>query len=192
MNNNFYFLIVDTETGGLDPKSHKLLEIGAAVYDQEGEKVDEFHAMLGPDDDCNLEKDITLYALRLNKLAERSVDEDTANGDVAHNFANWLIEISNAYNPSLVGQNINFDIRFIEEFLGYFGYLKWDEIFGVHHIDTIAIAKLLSLKGIIKTKRFSLKHLAEEFNITNPDAHTAMGDVETTKDVFFHMMGLIK
>ena len=100
--------------------------------------------------------------------------------------------MSEKYSPVLAGQNLQFDIRFISEFLESHGYENWNEIFGFHHLDTTMLAKALQLSGLIKTKKLNLGALAEEFKVVNPDAHTAIADCETTALVLINMLNLIK
>lgn len=194
MNYKTHYLVVDTETGGLDNSKHKLLEIGAAVFDSHGEQVDEYHCMLSPDENDN--KFQTLFALKLNKFYSRynkkEQDNKLTNQEMAKQFSKWLIEVSNKYDPILAGQNIKFDVDFIDRFLMEHGFAKWSELFGRHHLDTIMMARILQLADIVKTKRLNLKYLAEEFEIVNPDAHTALADVQTTAKVLLHMLNLLK
>ena len=186
-----YFLIPDTETGGLDSKKHKLCEIGATVFDNSGKKVDEFHALLNPKEDSKMQ---TLYAMKINRCYKRYGPQTNqlSNQDVADHFVRWLLDMSEKYSPVLAGQNLQFDIRFISEFLEAHGYENWNEIFGFHHLDTTMLAKALQLSGLLKTKKLNLGALAEEFKIINPDAHTAIADCETTALVLINMLNLIK
>lgn len=186
-----YYLIPDTETGGLDPKKHKLLEIGAVIFDSQGNKVDEFHSLLNP---CEDEKKQTLYAMKLNRCYKRAhgMDFVLSNKKVAENFTHWLLGASEKFNPVLAGQNLQFDIRYISEFLETHGFENWNEIFGFHYLDTLILGKALQLSGAIKTKKLNLTALAEEFKIINPDAHTAIADCETTALVLIQMLNLLK
>lgn len=186
-----YFLIPDTETGGLDSKRHKLLEIGATVFNQEGKKVDEFHALLNPDENS---KSQTLFAMKINRCYKRYGPQapQVTNKEIATHFVRWLLDTNEKYSPILAGQNLQFDIRFISEFLETYGYENWNEIFGFHHLDTTMLARALQLSGLLKTKKLNLSALAEEFKIVNVDAHTAVADSETTALVLIHILNLIK
>ena len=192
MSEKCFFLILDTETGGLDPKRHKLLEIGAAIFDSEGKKIDEFHALLSPNDEE--QKRQTLYAMKVNRCYKRYGPHtpELSNKDIADHFVRWLLDSAEKYSPILAGQNIQFDQKFINEFLEKHGYENWSELFGPHTLDTIVLAKALQLCGLVRTKRLNLTALAEEFGIVNPDAHTAMADTETTALVLIKILNLLK
>ncbi len=185
------FLVVDTETGGLDHTRHSLLEIGASVFNLNGEKLDSFHAILSLAQQSQLQgKKNSLYALKLNQygIGERIAEVTKSNKEIADDFVAWLIAVAKKFRPILVGQNIKFDIRFIDTFLLEQGYEEWSSLFGNNHIDTITMAQLLQICQKIKTSKLSLSNLAEEFSIENENAHTAMSDVDTTAKIFIKML----
>ena len=184
---NQSFLVIDTETGGLDSSSCQLLEIAACVYDDCGNKLGQFHQMLSPQSD----KKLGLFALKLNKYFERENLESVDNSKVALDFVKWSIDMANRYSPIIVGQNVLFDIRFIDQFLGEFGYEDWQGIFPRQLFDTMNIAKVLQYKQILKTKKLSLSAISQELDIVNPEAHTALADVETTYKVLMKLLSKI-
>ena len=187
---NQHYLVIDTETGGLDKYKHSLIEIGAIVYDSSMKEIDRFHSMWDIKDDPT--KLQTLYALKLNKYFERENQVIDTGEEAAEKFVKWLVSISEKYNPIIAGQNISFDIGFIDEFLAEFGYEEWTGIFGNNKIDTLMLGKVLQITGKIKTKRLSLKYLAEEFKVKNVDEHTALSDIETTAEILKAMLDLVK
>ncbi len=185
------FLVVDTETGGIDSKTNKLLEIAAAVYNSHGEKIDSFHIFLSEEACAN--KTTSLVALKLNKYRTRTSPLPLeTNKEAAIKFSNWILEVSLKHNPILVGHNVDFDIKFIDEFMKENGFIEWNKVFGIHHIDTLMLAKVLQLTQNIKSKYLNLSAVAEELGVINKDAHTAMSDVDTTAKILIRMLNLIK
>ncbi|HLE09856.1 MAG: hypothetical protein A2504_10935 [Bdellovibrionales bacterium RIFOXYD12_FULL_39_22] len=191
------FLVVDTETGGLDCGRHSLLEIGAYLFNLSGEKISTYHAILSLDEArANYDKKSSLYALKLNHHGTEGRNGEEvghkSNRQIADEFVAWLLNVSREYKPILVGQNIKFDIGFIDNFLLEHGYEEWSSIFGNNQVDTVAMAYHLQLCQKIKTTKLSLANLASEFGIENKKAHTALADIDTTAQVFIKMLNLIK
>ena len=185
-----FFLILDTETGGLNSKTNSLNEIAAALCDEQGKQIEQFQIILNPYSQNKLS---SLYALKLSSLFERGTNfKQIDNTEIANQFAQWLIMISTKYNPILVGHNLKFDLEFLESFMQANGFEKPFEIFSPHIIDTIMFAKILSLSGKIKSKKMNLATLCEEFDIKNENAHTAMADVEATTQLLIKFFSLLK
>lgn len=184
-----YYLVPDTESGGLDSRKHKFLEIGASVYDENGTKVDEFHQLLPMD---QVPGTVTMMALKINKYLSREEFAKQPAHDVAKSFAAWTVSVSEKYKPTLVGQNIGHDIKFINQFMEHFGYEGWSELFSYHVMDTCQLGLILKQVGLIKVERYSLKNLCEALGIELNNAHTAVADSNATAQVWFKGMKLLK
>ena len=185
-----YFLVLDTETGGLNSKTNSLNEIAAALCNEQGMPLERFQCLLNPYSQNKLS---SLYALKLSTLFERSPDlKKIENFESANQFAQWLVMVSTKYNPVLVGHNLKFDLEFLESFMQAYGFEKPFEIFSPHIIDTVMFAKILSLSGKIKSKKMNLGSLCEEFEIKNEKAHTAMADVDATTQLLIKFFSLLK
>jgi len=185
-----YFLAIDTETGGLDASQHKLLEIGAFLFDENGKELDKFHAFLSIYEEP--EKSCTVTALKINNFLERAHHPDRSNTEIAKIFAAWSIKVCNEYKPTLLGQNISFDKTFINTFMTTNGFPGWSDIFSYHMMDTCMLGRILSKCGLLKTERFSLKNLCDELDIKIEGAHTAMADARATALVYIKGMRLLK
>lgn len=102
-------VVIDIETTGLDPLKHSILEIGALDFNNpsnqfyqkcrvfEGAEIDR-HAL-----EINGYNDIQLYDLNKQGLQ-----------DLLLNFVKWLKPIK---NKTLAGQNVDFDILFLNKSL---------------------------------------------------------------------------
>jgi len=192
-----YFAVVDTETGGLNNQDHELLEIGAVVYDYSGNCVDEFERViacpaLSPDQVVGpAKKKVNLTALKINHITDR-LTEATHPLEAAREFALWSIDAVNKYNPTLVGQNLQFDTGFINPFMEQHGFSGWLELFHYHRIDTVPIALVLKKVGLLKSDRVSLVNLSKEFNVEHTSAHSALSDAHATAKVYLAMLARLK
>jgi len=179
-----FYLILDTETGGLNPKENPVLEIAATVYDEDGNSRDHYHATYDPylPMDCK--------ALAINNIMQRR--NPCNNKDEIENFIRWSTVVYQRYNPTLVGQNLKFDLDFIDSFTEHYGYKGWSKMWNYHILDTSQIAFILREAGIIQTDKFNLVALAKVYGVENLAAHTAEADVNTTTSIFFKMLDQLK
>lgn len=175
------YLFVDVETGGLNAETDALLELHAAVYDSTGKKLSEFSETFAPDGKLGCK------ALQVNGMLSRLGQGD--NFEKTKRFIAWSLEQAKL-KPTIVGQNVKFDLKFIESFLARQGFSGWSDLFGYHTRDTSQMAQILKDMGIYKPERVNLAALCEFFGVTNQAAHSAQGDVDATAQVFFKMQSV--
>lgn len=183
-----HYLIVDTETGGLNPKENPVLELAASVYDEEGCAKEHFYACFEP----YLPMDSK--ALAINSFYERWQRPDTPNHNQyeIEKLIRWSGSVFKKYNPTLVGQNLKFDLEFVDSLTEHYNIKGWSKMWSYHTLDTSQIAYVLREAGILETDRLNLAALSKVYGVQNPAAHTAAADVETTAKVFFSMMRDLK
>ena len=182
------YLVIDTETGGLDPRKNALLEIGMRLYDLDGKMEIAFHRKIMWE---GIRVPIDINALAVNgcNLVDGANPET-----VARELAGWLASMSRRGEVTILGQNLQFDIDFIEEFLRRHGFVGWRELYRYRRIDTSMIALYLQEAGMLpRTVRLSLAGLHKHFFGTEIDhVHTALGDVEATFSVYREMLRLTR
>lgn len=181
-NNNLIF--IDLETTGLDPDKHEIIEIGAILARQtsrankmpEVSFIEEIEIKIKPESIETADPE----ALRIN----------------GYNESEWLFAtdlkqalesiIKKSDKAVLVGQNVSFDINFLER---AFRKTSLKNPFYFHSLDlvSIAYAKLSGKEGINK---FTLWSLSEYFNIKNEKAHTAMADIRATFEIYKKLIEL--
>lgn len=116
-----YLVALDTETGGLFPGKHPMLELACIVADAKtGEHLEVFHALVG------YEKlpPSTAYALRMNRYLERINDPNTlarviSARDLARDFFTWFNRVTQEEYKDYVflGHNPDFDLDFVNAFM---------------------------------------------------------------------------
>ena len=95
------FVVFDTETTGLYPWSDKIIEIGAVRF-RDGEPVERFDMMVNPR--IHIPQTIT----DITHITDDMVADAPAIGDALPAFEEFV------GNDTLVGHNIDFDLRFIK------------------------------------------------------------------------------
>lgn len=165
------FFIIDTETSGLDPRFWDVIEISAVKVDGDTfEIIDEFDTLVNPG--YKLPNEI----IEFNKRNETGIDDEALSiapnpKEAAAAFKEFLGD-----KPDILGQNIQFDIGFLQKL--YHKNLKKDFDFN-KCVDTLVMAK----------EKIPGSHKLEVLYNLIPDApklsfHKSIDDVKATLSVF--------
>lgn len=175
---NTTYLVVDTETGGLDPDTHSLLTMHLTALDE----------------DFNFIEEISI-AIKHNYYVctAEALEKNKINLTVHHKIAIPVSEaqseldkfLSRNYDGKnrliLVGHNPSFDKDFL---LANFDSTVWKKVVSYHMLDTVTLGLLLKLKKrITKYQSLSLEPLSKTLGIESPfdGFHTARGDVDAVR-----------
>lgn len=179
-------LIVDTETGGLDPSKHSLLSIAFGVW-EEGELIDTLS--------LNIQHEtytVSQRAMAINKIDLR---EELPNAFSPEQAKEIIWKFTGVHfgmdRAPLVGQNVPFDIGFMKAF---FNEKEYDDLFSHRSIDTASIMRFLHVAGIADFPKASLDDGIRYFNISIPESerHTALGDVFATAELLQQLINLMQ
>lgn len=195
-----HYIVLDCETGGLEPKpcmvtpkgggvakpyaGNPIIQIACMTLDAYSLKeIDRFETFVKPYNNLIIEKD----ALKSNGLLMADVNK----GMDAVVLKKLLIAYFQKHNPTkrsqsapiFVGQNFTFDLGFLEYLFENVG--KKENLYDYvqkHYIDTWADSK--RAYGLNKGMKHNLGVIAERLGIEHKNAHNAMPDVITTAEVF--------
>lgn len=159
------FVVFDIETTGLDYKTHKITEIGA-VKIKNGKIIETFSSFVNPEQ--NISSEIT----KLTGITNEMVKDAPLLENVLPDFYKFT------KNTILVGQNIQFDLGFIDYYSKQINY-----VFENKREDTMTIAK----KNIF-LKNYKLKTIAENLGVSLINAHRAINDAMATAKVFIKLI----
>lgn len=173
---------LDTETTGLDPVKHDIIQL-AGIVEIDGEVKEEFEMFMQPQPDAPVSKEaLEINGWTVEQLREFPLPKDQ------HTYLNLILaKYCDRYDKQdkflIGGQNPKFDIDFLREF-----YLKNnDKFFGswfnYHHIDTTTIGALAEYKGA-QLPNFKLETLCKYFKI-ELQAHDALQDIRATREIFY-------
>lgn len=112
--NKAYYIVVDTETGGLDEKATGLLSLAWALYDNDGKLMDKHYETCRPevvDHETCTPKALSVNGFTLEEIAMR----ETIDTETARRFWDKVDLLATNLDDQLiwVGQNAPFDIRFM-------------------------------------------------------------------------------
>lgn len=156
-------LFLDTETTGLNSQEHRVVEVCAALYSAEYDRVLRAISFLVTDGTFVIGKEITdINGISNEMLSSHSITYDSLFKSLTDSFV--------AQCDYIVAHNAPFDKAFIEEELRRCKLPVWDKQWVDSVVDVPYSDKISSKK---------LVHLAAEHGFVNPFPHVALGDVLT-------------
>jgi DNA polymerase III epsilon subunit-like protein len=210
---------LDFETGGLDCKKNACTQIALqAVRLDTWELIDRYTKYIAPyyrqdtggvrkvlrtRREMEQERDgipmeyepaaLNYSGITMDMLVNRGVDMREAAKDIIAFATRNTLTKSAQCKPVLIGQNIPFDIGFLQQLMNYAGLVKEFEKafagnqdfygnFQPHYIDTIDLAKL-TFAGDSAVTSYKLELIAGQLGLELEDAHDADADVTATLDI---------
>lgn len=166
------FLILDTETGGLDPDKNALLSLYMGVVDASGDIVAEREWYVLPGD-----RQVDAAALRVNGI---DLDAHKAwaseSGVVARDVHAFLHRFGSARKLTPMGWNLPFDLGFIGQLVPR---NVWKQYTEYHTLDVLPVARFL-----LDLPRYNLQAVAAYLELDAGQAHTARADAILTYRVY--------
>jgi len=167
--------VMDTETTGLSPASHEIIEIALISYvlSENGDRfiTNQYSTKIKP---RHIER-ASPKALEINHY-----NEHDWKGAVDISNALPIVKSIVSKSDVLIGQNLIFDLRFLSDAFEKEGYEIPDY---PAYIDTKAMAD--TLRSSKKIKRSSMDYLCEHYNIKfSGKAHSALTDCQRTMMVW--------
>jgi len=173
------FLVVDTETGGLNCKKNSILSIAGVVWQPRGEITKLFNLYI-KEPELNVEE----RALKINKIDLNVINKEGFSPFEA--VKRIKIALNKRFGLSrqpiqLVGHNVAFDLGFIKRLYRLAGQ-DFHLDFRDRALDSCSILQFLMISGKVKGFRASADVLFESagVEIAENDRHTAMGDALAT------------
>jgi DNA polymerase III epsilon subunit-like protein len=177
------FLFIDTETTGLRPGFHEIIEIGCVVAESH---MDLFGKEQLVETAARTWRIHPLYperaqaeALKINGYGRRdwsdAVPKDRAYRELAELGKGKI----------LLAQNMSFDWSFLLAEAQTVNVAIENVFF--RKLDLMSMAFLYARIKDLELKRFSLEAMCEHFGVNNPAAHEALADARAAFEVFKHL-----
>lgn len=188
-------LFIDTETTGLNPEENDVIQIAAVYY-----KNDIFHSEKNIKLTNDYPTKTNLGALAVNRTSFKTLYTRKNNSDkeeALKEFCDWILTLpktNEKENIYIAGQNVKFDINFMNSCLARYGITGFEDIFNRAPIDTMQIGQFLRNNGLINSYSNSLIYLAQALgvNVDNSKAHDALYDTKLCVEVYYKMCDLVK
>ena len=168
-----HILVIDTETGGLDPHTHSILSIGLASWC--GTDTREIF-VLEPDLQTN-PRYMEINSIDLDWIREHGVSTERA----CEQIDDFIAQLT--HRPlTLAGHNISFDLAFLRRLYRLAGRAQ-PSAFSHRSLDTHSLLWLLAQQGHLPPQVCSSDGGFSYFDVTPPDElrHTALGDAIATR-----------
>lgn len=181
---------IDTETTGLDPRKHAMVQLGMIVDDGTGRALGELDLRVRP-----FKGDmVTREALEKTRLTMDDLRSDRflPPMEALERLVGFMDGFVNRYDREdkfvIGGKNCKFDTGFLRAFFdkcgdGYYGSWFHYPAIDVEH----EFATLMVHEGVV-LPNYRLETLCEVFGI-GLDPHDAMEDVRATKELYYRLTG---
>ncbi len=171
------FVVLDTETTGLNPSKDHILSFGAVkIYQQK----------------IQISSSVEWY-LKSSKKGKDAIPVHGLMGNETEiSLENFSIQLLGYLNDNiLVGHHLGFDLEMLQKALRPVGL----ERFPNPSIDTMNLAiridyGLMVDRTRVNLKEYTLDSLCQRFNIKTNDRHTAGGDAFLTANLFLKLLKL--
>jgi DNA polymerase III subunit epsilon len=164
------FLAFDTETTGLFPIIHRLVEVGAVRFRLDGGELATFQTLIDPQ--IPIPKDVQ----RVHGITDAMVQGQPRIEDVLPQF----IEFLGTPDTILLAHNALFDLGFLA-----MAQIRLGIVCPLHDLfDTLDLARRLYPTW----PSHSLEHVATRLNVANGAEHRALSDARLVKDMFLELL----
>ena len=155
---------LDLETTGLNPKSERIIEVGAVKFRGETE-IDTFSALVNPN------RKLSKLILQMTGITQREVDDAPDWDEVKTSVMEFVSGVP------IIGHNVGFDASFLRSH-----GVKTNRLY-----DTMSMAEIALPGG----PEYSLVRLSERFGFQHENPHRALSDALATRDLFLHLAEII-
>jgi DNA polymerase-3 subunit epsilon len=177
------FAFIDTETTGLDPDRHELIEIGGLIVRASDpsdittyEVIEEFEYKIKPE----RIQDANPQSLKVTQYEASKWTEGRTLAEVIQDVA---VKTKDAV---MVAHNVAFDSAFLEKAFRTTGITN---TMHYHRLDTVSMAyAILRAKG--EVDRLSLHALCEHFGVIQNGEHAALPDARSMFELYKKMMSM--
>lgn len=184
--------VVDTETTGLDPLVHEIIQVCVLPIDSDMKPIKgimPFNMLLKPDRPHLASKQaLVVHGISLQELAKNGIDRLRA----LDLFDEWWekLELPLYKKIAPLGQNWPFDAAFLKQWMGMESFSQY---FHYHFRDTCSTALFLNDWSAfhgekVPFPKVNLKYLCSQLEIENIRAHSAVSDCIATAEVYRQML----
>jgi|WetSurMetagenome_2_1015567.scaffolds.fasta_scaffold223358_3 DNA polymerase III subunit epsilon len=176
---------IDTETTGLDPKKHGIIQIACLIVDDH-KIIDEINLMIDPfsyKEDCLCGD----KALEINGRTLDEIEHFPNSDEQLQIFLDFLAKHTVEDKLQIAGYNVDFDIKFIKEWFSSCE-IKFNDFFNHKTLDVLSLVRHCEYFNIFQTEDHKLATMLEHFDFQYDTGfhfdsfapHDALSDITAT------------
>lgn len=172
------FIVLDTETTGFDYENDRILCIGSVILEKGHIAVKKsFEVYL-------IQEHYNSGSTPIHGILKEEKKDKTTEIEALKNFLSYI------GNAPIIGHHTMFDVNMINKALDRNGLPPLKNKL----LDTVVLYKKSLLRSplIERKDHYSLDELADKFNISKKDRHTALGDAYITALLFLKILKKLK
>ncbi len=179
----------DTETTGINPRSHAIIQL-SGIIEIDNVIKEEFNFKIAPfDNDLIDEK-----ALQVNNYTKEQIKAFKAPRLAFDEIEKLLDKYINRYDKNdkfyPAGYNIRFDIEFLKNFFEKNFNLYFGSYFNYRAIDGLYLAHFLDYINYFNLPNYKLITVCDYYGI-KLQAHDAMNDIRATRELILKIKSLL-
>jgi len=185
-------LVIDTETGGVDPDRHSILSLAAVVW-EDGRVTGELEVLVAETDITVTPKALEINGIDLVAHSRAAVAPQAAlAGLMAFVDDQFADDIAAGRQVVLAGHNVGFDVGFLRRLCRLAGE-AFPAVFSHRVLDTASVLRFLALAGHVPAAAVGSSEAFAHMGIRVPVKlrHTALGDARATAELIGQLLGLV-
>jgi len=180
----------DTETTGLDCNRNDIIQL-AYLVEMNGEIKEEGNLKCQPF--CY--NTIDAKALEINRSSVDILKTLPIPQEMYNKLITVLDKYVDRYNKedkyAVAGYNVRFDVDFLNRFFLKNNDKYYGAMFDYHLLSVDVLLHILDYKGLIKLDNYKLVTVCKHFGI-QLNAHDALSDIKSTRQVFLKLLEYLK
>lgn len=184
------FVLIDIESTGFKKEEHQILEVGLIVV-KNLNIINELNVKIKHEN-----YNISPNAMETNKInlkehEKNALFEKEACNKII-NFLNNNKSIDDKKGFIVMGQNVNFDLGFLEVMFAKNNLIKeYRDVISYRQLDLMQLALIKNLEGKVSLGSQSLDCILKALNIEIPeDRHSALGDCKVTYQAIIKLLSI--
>jgi DNA polymerase III epsilon subunit-like protein len=179
-------VVVDTETGGLDPRVHSLLSVGMWTLDTvEGTLYNPLYFLVREPHIVTVPQAMKVNGLKVEYIEKDGLDPHAA----LHLIRNYCRDLGD--KPSPVAHNVAFDMAFLNRLVRLTDTEGAGLPFHYRTVDVPSILTTLYLAGVLPEDISSSQKALKYFGMERGSVHNALHDAECTGKVYLKLLGIL-
>lgn len=187
-NKIFWF---DTETTGLDPKKHGIVQL-ACLVEINREIVEEKLFYMNPHN-----KEISQEAIDVHGISREEIETFPLSHQVKKEIESLICHYIDKFDKKdkffVAAYNANFDVNMLLQLWKDCGDKWFFSLFhGGAYIDPLALVAMMQSRNLFPTlENRKLETVAKEVGVSLENAHDALADIQATREVYHKLWNIL-